>query len=120
MSHAFKTILIAGATGRQGRAVISSLLSTDAAIQRYRILAVTRNTASDASKALSSLSSELESGSQLSLIKGDLDDPTSIRKIFEEAEGGIWGVFAVLAFPGLGANADGEEKQGIVSDDKCL
>lgn len=114
MSHSPKTILVAGATGKQGHAVVSSLLSTDATT-RFRILALTRNISSPASKILLSLSPRNESGSELSLVKGDLDDPTSIRKIFEEAEGGIWGVFAVLAFPGLGANADGVEKQGIVS-----
>ncbi|KAF8514794.1 hypothetical protein JB92DRAFT_2829879 [Gautieria morchelliformis] len=120
MSHDRKTILITGATGRQGCAVISSLLSADATAQRYRILALTRNTASETSKALLSLSSGSDSGSELTLVKGDLDNPTSIRKIFEEAEGGIWGVFAVLAFPGLGANADGEERQGISLADLSL
>lgn len=108
-----KTILVTGATGKQGRAVVSALLSVVAA--RFRILALTRNPSSPASKAILSLSPGDKSHSEVVLVKGDLDDPVSIRKIFEEAEGGIWGVFAVLAFPGLGANAEGEEKQGIVS-----
>jgi hypothetical protein len=45
---------------------------------------------------------------------------TRMRKIFEDAKrehGGVWRVFYVLAFPGLGANADGEEKQGKVRQD---
>lgn len=33
---------------------------------------------------------------------------------------GIWGVFAVLAFPGLGASADGEERQGKMLADVAL
>lgn len=51
------------------------------------------------------------------MVEGDLDDEDSMVRIFEIAkeEGGIWGVFVALAFPGLGANADGEERQGIVS-----
>jgi uncharacterized protein YbjT (DUF2867 family) len=117
MSHDCKAILVTGATDRQGDAFLSSLLSTDATAQHYHILAMTRNTASETSKTLLSLSPGPDSGSELSLVKGDLDNPKSIRKIFEEVEGGIWGVFAILAFTGLGANADGEEKQGIVSGD---
>lgn len=29
-------------------------------------------------------------------------------------EGGFWGVFVVLQFPGLGVDASGEERQGKV------
>lgn len=45
----------------------------------------------------------------------------SVRSVFEDAKGdggagdGIWGVFAVLVYPGLGKVADGEEAQGKVS-----
>lgn len=37
-------------------------------------------------------------------------------RIFEQVkgEGGFWGVFVVLQFPGLGVDASGEEKQGKV------
>jgi hypothetical protein len=53
----------------------------------------------------------------VTVVQGDLDSPESIRRIFEDQKdkGGIWGVFSVLAFPGLGANADGEERQGKVT-----
>jgi hypothetical protein len=45
-----------------------------------------------------------------------------MRKVYEDAKGsgGIWGVFCVLAFPGLGANADGEERQGKFMADLAL
>jgi hypothetical protein len=56
-------------------------------------------------------------GESITVVEGDLDHPDSVVKAFEDArhEGGIWGVFAVLAFPGLGAEGDGEERQGKVS-----
>lgn len=60
----------------------------------------------------------------MTLVEGDLDIPSSISAIFDSAKtngsGGIWGVFAVLAYPGLGANADGEERQGKLLADLAL
>jgi hypothetical protein len=53
----------------------------------------------------------------VTVVQGTLNSADDIRKIFEDAKkerGGMWGVFCVLAFPGLGANAEGEEKQGKV------
>lgn len=111
-----KIILVAGATGQQGRALIHSLLSPDIANQAigYHILALTRNPSSSAAKELSVTYSE-----RVTVIQGDLDDPVSIRTIFEsaKAEGGvgIWGVYSVLVYPGLGASTAPEERQGKVS-----
>jgi len=109
-----KTVLIVGATGRQGRAVVSALfLRTN-----FRILALTRNVKAASSKALLSRNWSIEPvGALLELVQGDLDKPETIRKIFmaEGRKGAIAAVFVALAFPGLGANADGEERQGIVS-----
>jgi hypothetical protein len=50
------------------------------------------------------------------VVEGNLDSAESMRKVYEDAKtsGGIWGVFCFLAYPGLGANADGEERQGKV------
>lgn len=104
-----KLILVAGATGKQGNALISALRPEDNVIGGFQILALTRNTNGPSAKKLS-----LEK--HVIVVEGDLDDTTSVRQIFEDAKekGGIWGVFCVLAYPGLGANADGEEKQGKV------
>ncbi|KAG6815702.1 hypothetical protein H0H87_012086 [Tephrocybe sp. NHM501043] len=103
-----KTLLITGATGKQGSALISALrpqITTEPS--PFHILALTRNAQSPAAKRLSS-------DKFVDVVEGDLDDEPSLRKIFENAkdDGGIWGIFCVLAFPGLGANADNEEKQG--------
>ncbi|KAG6917043.1 hypothetical protein DXG01_004095 [Tephrocybe rancida] len=104
-----KLLLVTGATGKQGTALISAFRPKDSTTEPYpfHILALTRNAKSPAAKQLS----EEE---HVDVIEGDLDDVSSLRKIFEGAKekGGVWGVFCVLAFPGLGANADSEEKQG--------
>lgn len=110
-----RIILVAGATGQQGGALISSLLSPDVGNQAvdYHVLALTRNSSSSAAKELSVNYSE-----RVTIVQGDLDDPASIHKIFEaaRAEGrtGIWGVYSVMAFPGLGASTEPEERQGKV------
>ena len=106
-----RTILITGATGKQGQAFIEATLSTGTA-SNLRILALTRSIKSARSRSLDDVE-------RVKLVEGDLDDPKSIRDIFEaekvDGKNGIWGVFVVLAFPGLGADASGEERQGKVS-----
>jgi len=112
-----RNILVTGATGKQGTALVKALIhsTTPDTEPQYHIFALTR-------KASSPNAALLQSHEQVTLVEGDLDNPTSISKIFEEAKvkGGIWGVFAVLAYPGLGANADGEERQGKMIADLAL
>ncbi|KAG6872569.1 hypothetical protein C0995_008842, partial [Termitomyces sp. Mi166 len=105
-----KVLLVTGATGKQGKALISAIQVDTTKPSPFHILALTRNAKSPAAKQLS-LRENIE------VVEGDLDNVGSIREIFEDAKkkGGVWGVFCVLAFPGLGANADGEEKQGKAS-----
>lgn len=106
-----KTILVAGATGVQGRSIIAALKPEENGSPGFRVLALTRQPNSPGAKALASANSHVQ------LVQGDLDNPETIKKIFDEAGGvgAIYGVFCVLTFPGLGKEADGEEKQGIVS-----
>jgi len=113
-----KTVLIVGATGRQGRAVVSSLFLRS----NFRILALTRNPSASSSRALLNRKWTTEPvDALLELVQGDLDKPLTIRKIFEaEGNGGIAAVFVALAFPGLGARADKEERQGILLADLAL
>ena len=88
----------------------------------FRILALTRNPSAASSRSLLNrkwTSEPVEA--LLELVQGDLDKPLTIRKIFEaEGNGGIAAVFVALAFPGLGARADKEEAQGIVSLSSCF
>ncbi len=107
-----RNVLITGATGKQGRAAIDSLLRGDSAASvDYRVLALTRNASSASARRLAETF-----GDRLTIVQGNLDDAARTRQIFVDAgaQGGIWGVFAVLAYPGLGVKDDREEKQGRV------
>ncbi|KAF8177303.1 NAD(P)-binding protein [Mycena galopus ATCC 62051] len=106
-----KLVLVAGATGKQGRALIRALNldNTEGSDvePEFHVLALTRTSSSPAANELAAR--------HVTVVEGNLESPDDIRKIFEEAKterGGVWGVFCVLAFPGLGVSADGEEKQG--------
>jgi len=108
-----RNVLITGATGKQGGALIQALLHPkvpDLHKDEHHVYALTRN-------ASSSGALQFATRQNVTVVEGDLDHPDSMRKIFQDAvaNGGIWGVFAVLAYPGLGVQADGEERQGKVS-----
>lgn len=80
-------VLITGATGKQGGAVIKTLLSKRAG---FEILAVTRNARSPAAQKLSHMSSTIK------LVEGNLDDPAGIfRTARSVTSAPIWGVFSV-------------------------
>ena len=105
-------ILVSGATGKQGGAVIKALLADPPAFP-FRILALTRNKNSAAAKALASKPN-------VELLQGDLNHCPAI---FEEAggKGSIWGVFSVQ-LPAFGSKdgADIEEKQGCALVDAAV
>jgi uncharacterized protein YbjT (DUF2867 family) len=113
-----RNVIVTGATGRQGRGFIHALLnSTDAAKQDdsvYRIWAITRAPSSPSAASLSN--TEKKHAKSLVVSKGDLNDGASIRQVFADAaaDGGIYGVFVVLPYPGLGKKPDNEERQGKV------
>ncbi|KAH8114192.1 NAD(P)-binding protein [Phellopilus nigrolimitatus] len=115
-SPAQRTILVVGATGKQGRSFVSAMLSTGSAVG-LRVLALTRSAASAGARGLSGVE-------RVVLAEADLDKPDTLRRVFEDekarGEGGVWGVFMVLAFPGLGADASGEERQGKLVADLAL
>lgn len=107
-----RNILVTGATGKQGRAFIDAVLSSDEeSAEDIRIIALTRVAESPGAKSLAKLSERIQ------VVQGDLDKPDTVRRVFEDGSaqhGGIWGVFVVLAFPGLGKDPTGEEMQGKV------
>jgi uncharacterized protein YbjT (DUF2867 family) len=86
MSKVEQPILVFGATGQQGGSVTKALLSSG-----WRVRALVRNLQSD--KALALQNAEVE------LVKGDLNDPQTIR----EAMNGAYGVFSVQPSSGQGA-----------------
>jgi uncharacterized protein YbjT (DUF2867 family) len=102
-----KTILVTGATGRQGSGVITALLSSPKSAS-YTILALTRDPTSPAAENLALLSPSIR------LLKGDLDD---IPTLFATATslsptGTIWGVYSVQVSLGRGVTEASEVRQG--------
>src|SRR6188768_3420277 len=89
-----KTILITGATGRQGGATLRHLAKRGG----FKLRALTRKPDGDAAKAVSKLGAEI--------VEGDFDDAGSL----ERAMAGAWGVFAVQNT--WEAGVEREEEQG--------
>lgn len=117
--EAERTVLVVGATGKQGRSTVKFLLEPDQPTSpdiKFKVLALTRDTSSESARQL--LERNKQHVDNFSLVQGDLDKIDSIRKVFEAAAssdgGGIWGVFVALAYPGLGESAEGEIKQAKV------
>jgi uncharacterized protein YbjT (DUF2867 family) len=105
-------ILITGATGKQGGAVINALLSAPD-ISDISIFALTRNPESGGSKSLVAKAPE-----RITLIKGNLDDCDAI---FKAASKPIKGVFSVsMPAMGPGSKGDVEEVQGKALVDAAL
>jgi uncharacterized protein YbjT (DUF2867 family) len=90
---ATRTILVTGATGRQGGATVAALAG-----KGFAVRAMTRKPGGDAARALVARGVEV--------VFGDFDDAASIRKAVE----GAWGVFAVQNT--WEAGVEGEERQG--------
>jgi uncharacterized protein YbjT (DUF2867 family) len=89
-----KTVLITGATGKQGGAVAHELLRAGG----FNIRALTRKPDSDAAKALAKAGAEI--------VQGDLDDAASLSKALD----GVWGIWAVQNT--WEAGVEKEEEQG--------
>ncbi|MFL5495431.1 MAG: NmrA/HSCARG family protein [Gemmatimonadales bacterium] len=87
------TVLITGATGKQGGAVIRELAG-----KGFDLRAMTRHPQGEAAGALASTGARI--------VRGDLDDPASLRA----ALAGVWGVFAVQNT--WEAGVEREEQQG--------
>lgn len=81
-----RTLLITGATGKQGGAVIRSLLARKA---DFQILALTRDVNSPSAKRLASSSPAIK------LLQGDLDHAETIFQSAKLVAPSIWGVFSV-------------------------
>lgn len=101
-----KTLLITGASGKQGGAVIDALLEAPES-KDFTILAVTRNPGSPASVKLNSRADNVRT------VQGDLHDIPGIFKAAQAAHPEpIWGVFSVQVPMGKNASPEIEETQG--------
>ena len=105
MTNSDKTVLIAGATGRQGGAVIRHLRP-----KGWKLRALTRKTDSYAAQELARQGVEL--------VQGDLEDPGSL----ERAARGVYGIYSVQDYWAVGARrevvqgknlADAAKKAGV-------
>ena len=94
------SILVTGATGKQGRAVLDALLETQPS-PPTKIFALTRNASSGSAQALAAKPN-------VSLVEGDLDDPAAIFA----RTGTVQAVFSVQPALGGGATPEREEMQG--------
>ena len=92
------TVLVVGATGRQGGAVARHLLET-----QFRVRALVRDPQKPRARTL------VESG--IELVQGDLDDHVSLERALD----GTYGVFSVQNF--FQAGYEGEIRQGTAIAD---
>ncbi|KAK3339817.1 hypothetical protein B0T25DRAFT_574706 [Lasiosphaeria hispida] len=135
MASTKRNILVVGATGKQGSALVHHLLvapSSDSSSQNglvtaqpqnLHVWALTRSSSSPTAVSLLDDAKKSDAADKISLIEGNLEDPSRIREVFETvaaAEGGLWGVFVAIAFPGLGVEDEREKDQGIMLADLAL
>lgn len=98
MSNADKTVLVTGATGRQGGAVIRHMLP-----KGWKLRALTRNPASHEAQSLARRGVEV--------VQGDLEDPTSIARALQE----VYGVYSVQDFWAVGAKREVQQGNNVAA-----
>jgi len=96
MENTNKTVLVTGATGRQGRAVIRHMLRNE-----WKLRALTRNPNAPAAQELTRQGVEV--------MQGDLEDPASL----ERAAGGVYGVYSVQDFWSVGAKREVDQGKNL-------
>jgi len=94
--NADKIVLITGATGRQGEAVVRHLL-----LNGWKLRALTRNSGGYAARDLARQGVEV--------MQGDLEDPTSL----ERAVRGAYGIYSVQDFWAVGARREVQQGKNL-------
>ena len=89
MASNHRTVLVTGATGKQGGAVVRHMLA-----HQWNVRALTREPGSRTAKALA------DSG--VELVRGDLEDAASL----DVALRGVYGLFSVQDFWSVGASRE--------------
>lgn len=104
-------ILVTGATGKQGGAVIDALANNP----DFILLAQTRNASGGGAQKLTLR------GNNIKVVQGDQDDvPGLFENAQEVAKGSIWGVYSVQVSQGKGVTHDGEIRQGKTMVDESV
>jgi uncharacterized protein YbjT (DUF2867 family) len=96
MPNTDKTVLVTGATGRQGGAVIHHMLS-----KGWNLRALTRRPSDLAAQELAHRGVEV--------VQGDLEDPASL----ERAVRGVYGVYSVQDFWSVGAKREVQQGKNL-------
>ncbi|HET8924738.1 MAG TPA: NmrA/HSCARG family protein [Candidatus Acidoferrum sp.] len=96
MSNTDRTVLVTGATGRQGGAVIRHLLP-----RGWKLRALTRNLGSYAAKELARQGVEV--------VQGDLEDLSSL----DLASRGVYGIYSVQDFWAVGAKREVQQGKSM-------
>jgi uncharacterized protein YbjT (DUF2867 family) len=96
MTNQDRIVLVAGATGRQGGAVVRHMLP-----KGWRLRALTRHPKSYAARQLA------EKG--VELVEGDMDDPASL----ERAARGVYGIYSVQDFWTVGARREVQQGKNL-------
>src|SRR5215467_8099198 len=91
-----KTVLVMGATGRQGGAVIRRLMP-----KGWKLRALTRDPRSHAAQSL------MREG--VEVVQGDLEDPASIAR----SAAGVYGIFSVQDFWAVGAKREVQQVKNV-------
>jgi uncharacterized protein YbjT (DUF2867 family) len=91
-----RVVLVTGATGRQGGAVIRHML-----LKGWKLRALTRNTSNHAAHELAR--------SGVELVQGDLEDPASLPRAVQ----GVYGVYSVQDFWAVGAKREVQQGKNI-------
>src|SRR5215471_11715203 len=91
-----KTILVTGATGRQGGAVIRHLLQ-----RRWKLRALTRNPNGAAARGLISQG--------LDVVQGDLEDPATLEPVVR----GVHGIYSVQDFWAVGPKREVQQGKNL-------
>ncbi|EWZ43404.1 hypothetical protein BFJ63_vAg9048 [Fusarium oxysporum f. sp. narcissi] len=110
-----RAILVTGATGNQGGAVVDALLSRKPS--DFLLLAVTRDAKSPSAQSLAAKSPSL-----IRLVEGDLDSTARLFESAKQVAGTVplWGVYSVQVSMGKGVTLEGEIKQGKAMIDESI
>jgi uncharacterized protein YbjT (DUF2867 family) len=98
MLQADKTVLVTGATGRQGGAVIRHMLP-----KGWKLRALTRNPDGHEAQVLAR--------QRVEVVQGDLEDPDSIGR----AAIGVYGIYSVQDFWAVGAKREVQQGKNVAS-----
>lgn len=98
MANSDRTVLVTGATGRQGGAVVRHMLP-----KGWKLRALTRNPGGHEAQQLARQGVEV--------IQGDLEDPASIAR----AADGVYGIYSVQDFWAVGAKREVQQGKNVAA-----